>query len=267
MTGESMGFVQVERSDGVVTVTLDAPKRRNAIPGAGWAELRDTFHDIADRPEDRVVVITGAGDAFCSGADLRDPEAAANMQGGRGTAVAWMRMVGQAALALHELPKPTIAAVNGVAAGAGLNLGLGCDLIVASDEARFSEIFSRRGLNLDFGGTWLLPRLIGLHRAKELAFFGDVISAKEAADLGLVNRVVPAGELMATVGEMARRLAALPPINLAIIKKSLNNALTKSMAEALEFEALAQNVSFSSSDTAEAISAFVQKREPRFRGE
>jgi 2-(1,2-epoxy-1,2-dihydrophenyl)acetyl-CoA isomerase len=262
-----MDFVVVGRSEGIVTVTLTAPAKKNAIPGRGWAELRDTFLAIADEREDRVVVVRGSGDDFCSGADLSDPEAAAGMQGGRGTSVSWMRVVGQAALALHELPKPTIAAVHGVAAGAGLNLALGCDLILAADDARFSEIFSRRGLNLDFGGTWLLPRLIGLHKAKEFALFGDVISAKEAEGLGVVNRIVPAGELDATVAAWAQRLAALPPINVSIIKKALNNALSMSMSEALEFEALAQNVAFSSADTAEAMIAWIEKREPRFRGE
>lgn len=262
-----MADILVDRTGGIVTVTLNRPAKKNALSGSMWRELRDLFLEVGDRRDDRVMVVTGAGDAFCSGADLTDTDNAGELQGGRGAALTRMRLVESAALALHECPKPTIAAINGVAAGAGLNLGLGCDLIVASDEARFTEIFVRRGLVLDFGGTWLLPRLVGLHKAKELAFFGDILSAKEALELGLVNRVVPAGQLMEVVGEMAARLAALPPISLSIMKRALNRAFEMSMQEALEYEAVAQNVSFSSADTAEAMAAFVQKREPTFRGE
>jgi 2-(1,2-epoxy-1,2-dihydrophenyl)acetyl-CoA isomerase len=178
-----------------------------------------------------------------------------------------MRVVGRAALRLHDLPKPTIAAVNGVAVGAGCNLALGCDLIVASDMARFSEIFARRGLSLDFGGSWVLPRLIGLHKAKELAFLADVISADEAERFGIVNRVVSAADLDKVVGELAHRIAAQPPVQISITKKLLNQSLSVSMAEALEFEDVAQSLAFSSSDTAEAMLAFLEKREPRFTGE
>ena len=156
-----------------------------------------------------------------------------------------MRVVGRAALRLHEIPKPTIAAVNGVAVGAGCNLALGCDLIVAADTARFSEIFARRGLNLDFGGSWLLPRLVGMHKAKELAFLADVISADEAERYGIVNRVVPADDLMKVVGELAHRIAAQPPVQISITKKLLDQSFSVSMAEALEFEDVAQSLAFS----------------------
>jgi enoyl-CoA hydratase/carnithine racemase len=178
-----------------------------------------------------------------------------------------MRVVGRAALRLHEIPKPTIAAVNGAAVGAGCNMALGCDLIVAADTARFSEIFARRGLNLDFGGSWLLPRLVGMHKAKELAFLADVISADEAERYGIVNRVVPADDLMKVVGELAHRIAAQPPVQISITKKLLDQSFSVSMAEALEFEDVAQSLAFSSRDTAEAMLAFIEKREPRFTGE
>ena len=177
-----------------------------------------------------------------------------------------MRHVGDVCLALQRIPQPIIAKVPGVAAGAGCNLALGCDLIVASDEARFSEIFARRGLSIDFGGSWLLPRLVGLHRAKELALFADIISAKEAEAMGLVNRVVPAGELDAFVDSWAARLAAGPPIALAQTKRLLNNAFEVTLEQALEDEGWAQTVNFGTKDTAEAIGAFVEKREPRFEG-
>jgi 2-(1,2-epoxy-1,2-dihydrophenyl)acetyl-CoA isomerase len=169
-------------------------------------------------------------------------------------------------LALHRLPKPTIAKVDGIAAGAGCNMALGCDLIVASEEARFSEIFARRGLSIDFGGSWLLPRLVGLHRAKELALLADIISAKEALELGLVNRVVPGVDLDGFVDAWARQLAAGPPIALAMTKSLLNQSFEVSMAHALEEEGRSQVVNFSTADTAEALAAFMEKREPRFQG-
>jgi enoyl-CoA hydratase/carnithine racemase len=259
----------VDRADGVVHLTLNRPEKKNAINGPMWRELIDVFDEVADTPSDRVLVITGAGDGFCSGADLApgDNPDLATQDGGIGSTFRQMRVVGRAALRLHELPQPSIAAVNGVAAGAGLNLALGCDLIVASERARFSEIFSKRGLNLDFGGSWVLPRLVGLHKAKELVFFADIIDADEAERIGIVNRVVPPEQLDKVVGEYATRLAALPPIQLALSKRLLNQSFSVSMAEALEFEDTAQAMNFASKDTAEAMLAFLQKREPTFTGE
>jgi 2-(1,2-epoxy-1,2-dihydrophenyl)acetyl-CoA isomerase len=259
----------VERADGVVTVTLNRPEKKNAINGPMWRELIDVFDEVADTPTDRVLVVTGAGDGFCSGADLApgDNPDLATQDGGIGSTFRQMRVVGRAALRLHELPVPSIAAVNGVAAGAGLNLALGCDLIVASERARFTEIFSKRGLNVDFGGSWVLPRLVGLHKAKELVFFADIIDATEAERIGIVNRVVPAEQLDKVVGEYAARLAALPPMQLTLSKRLLNQSFSVSMAEALEFEDTAQTMNFASKDTAEAMLAFLQKREPKFIGE
>src|SRR4249920_1348953 len=168
----TMETLVLERADdGVVTLTLNRPERKNAMNAAMFNELLGVFREVDASTTDRVLVVTGAGDAFCSGADLSDR--------GSDTRHAMQRLhwVAEIALALHRIPKPVIAKVNGVAVGAGMNLALGCDLIV------------------DFGGSWLLPRLVGMHRAKELALFADIISAKEAAEMGLVNRVVPAGEL------------------------------------------------------------------------
>jgi 2-(1,2-epoxy-1,2-dihydrophenyl)acetyl-CoA isomerase len=215
---------------------------------------------VSDSTSDRVLVITGAGDAFCSGADLGER--------GQDTrpALARLRWVADIALALHRISKPIIAKVNGVAVGAGMNLALGCDLIVASESARFSEIFARRGLTVDFGGSWLLPRLIGMHRAKELALLADIISAKEAAELGLVNRVVAPDQLDALVADWADRLAAGPPLALSMTKRLLSNSFSLSMDEALEAEGMAQSVNSGTEDTAEAIRAFLEKREPKFKG-
>jgi enoyl-CoA hydratase/carnithine racemase len=256
----------VERSDGVMTVTMNRPEKKNAMNGLMWRELIKLFDEIEDSHDVRVLVITGAGDGFCSGADLTDTGNAGQLSDGVGGSLRAMRVVGRCALRLHALHIPTIAAVNGVAAGAGCNLALGCDLVIASDRARFSEIFSKRGLSVDFGGSWILPRLVGLHRAKELVFLADIIDAAEADRIGLVNRVVPHTELAATARELALRLAALPPVQLSVSKQLLNQSLSVSMADALEFEDVAQVMNFQSADTAEAVAAFVQKRAPKFTG-
>ena len=167
---------------------------------------------------------------------------------------------------MHRMPQPTIAKVRGVAVGAGCNLAFGCDLVVASETARFSEIFSRRGLSLDFGGSWVLPRRVGLHIAKELAFFGDIVDAAEAKELGLVNRVLPDADLDAFVAGWAARLVASPPIAIAQSKRMLNNSMNVTMEEALDDEGAAQTVNFGTKDTPEAIMAFMEKREPNFKG-
>lgn len=254
-----METLELSRTGGVVTITLDRPAKKNAINDVMWTELLACLDEVAATSEDRVLVITGAGGAFCSGADLSDVR-------GERHQLLKMRDIGDVALRLHRLAKPTIAKVGGVAAGAGCNLAFGCDLIVASDEARFTEIFAKRGLSIDFGGSYLLPRLIGMHKAKELAFFADIISAQEAAEIGLVNRVVPAAELDAFVDGWATRLVAGPPLALSMTKTMLNNAFAVSMDQALEDEGRCQTVNFGTADTAEAMSAFVQKREPRFEG-
>ncbi len=249
---------------GVVTVTMNRPERKNAANTAMLSELRDTFEAVERSPGDRVLILTGAGDTFCSGADLGDPAGPATDV--RQPALNRMRRLGDVALALHRLTKPTIAAVDGYAVGAGLSLALGCDLIVASDRAKLSLIFSKRGLSLDNGASWLLPRLVGLHKAKEIALLADMWSGEQAAALGLVNKVVPADGLQAAAREWADRLAAGPPLALSMTKTLLHEAMSSSLAEAVENEARCQAVNFASEDTAEAMSAFSQKREPKFVG-
>jgi enoyl-CoA hydratase/carnithine racemase len=248
---------------GVVTITLDHRERKNALTGAMFVALREAFRDITERPSDRVVVITGAAGAFCSGADL---SGAADDDSERLHILYAMRNLGETALALNQLHQPVIAKVNGIAVGAGLNLALGCDLIYASDRASFGEIFARRGLSIDFGGSWLLPRLIGMHKAKELALLADVFDAAEAERIGIVNRVVPHDELDAFVDDVAGRLAAGPPIALGMTKRLLNQAHDVTFPQALEAEAMAQAVNGATEDTPEAIRAFLAKRPPTFRG-
>ncbi|MGH9281389.1 MAG: enoyl-CoA hydratase/isomerase family protein [Acidimicrobiales bacterium] len=260
-----METILVERSGGVVWATLNRPEKKNAITIAMGEELTALVDEVEHRSDDRVLVITGAGGAFSSGADLTDPDILA----GQGGAAGWLdriRRFHAVPLAIHGLPKPVVAVVPGVAAGAGCNLALACDLVLASSDARFSEIFVRRGLTLDFGGSWLLPRLVGLHRAKELAFLGEMVDAARAEAIGLVNRVVAPDALEAEARDLATRLAAGPPVALGAMKQALHQGMSLSMAESLEVEAFGQTVCLSTADTAEAMKAFVERREPRFEG-
>ena len=261
VSSEFVETIDVSRSLGVVTITLQRPAKKNAINATMWDELLATFHEIAVSSTDRAVVITGTGGEFCSGADLT-----AGGDGPPRHQLAVMRHVGDVALALHRLPQPTVAKVRGVAVGAGCNLALGCDLVVAGDTARFSQIFARRGLSVDFGGSWLLARRVGLHRAKELSLLGDIIDATEAERIGLVNRVLPDADLDAFVDDWAARLAAGPPIALAMTKRLLDNSMQVTFEEALDDEGLSQTVNFGSSDTIEAMRAFVEKRTATFEG-
>ena len=249
----------VERADGIVNVTMNCPEKKNAISYQMFHDLLDVFLEVSESNDDRVLILTGAGGNFSAGADL-------SSSGPDRHFLASMRFYGSVGLALHQVPKPTIAKIRGVAVGAGLNLGLGCDLIAASEDAKFSEIFARRGLSLDVGGSWLLPRLVGMHRAKELALLADVVPAQEAERIGLVNRVLPDGELDDFVDDWAKRLAAGPPIALAQSKRLLNNAFTYGLQEAMDAEGMAQSVNISTEDTREAVTAFFKKRDPRLQG-
>ena len=249
----------VERAGGIVTVTMNRPEKKNALNDQMFRELHEVFLEVDDSADDRVLVLTGAGGNFSAGADLTSGGPDRHF-------LASMRFYGGVGLALHQLSKPTIAKIRGVAVGAGLNLGLGCDLIAASDDARFSEIFAKRGLSLDVGGSWLLPRLIGMHRAKELALLADVIPAQEAERIGLVNRLASDADLDGLVDDWAKRLAAGPPIALAQSKRLLNNAFTYGLSEALDAEGMAQTVNIATEDTREAMIAFFKKRDPVFKG-
>jgi enoyl-CoA hydratase/carnithine racemase len=257
-----METLQVERGGGIVTVTLNKPEKKNAVDPTQWEEMARIWDDIARNPRrDRVVIVTGAGGDFCSGADLWLPPGDEPPH-----QITAMRNVSRAMEGLHELPQPTIAKVPGVAAGAGCSLALGCDLVVAAERARFSMIFAKRGLALDGGASWLLPRLVPLHKAKEIAFFADMLSAAQAEDFGLVNRVVPDGDLDGFVQDWAERLAAGPPIAIGLTKRLLNDSHSRSLHEAMEAEAMAQSITLQSRDTQDAFAAFVEKRDPDFEG-
>lgn len=241
----------------VVTITLNRPEKLNAMSWVMFDEIGRAFRRAADDADVRCVVVTGAGRAFCSGADLTDP---ANLAGSPFELKDRMRRIHDIAHAFMTCPKPTIARVTGIAAGAGCNLALSCDLIVASRDARFAELFVKRGLVVDFGGSWALTRALPLHRAKELALLGETISAEEAAGLGLLNRLCEPDEIDTVVKDLAGRLAALPPRTVSLIKENLNRAPERSIEQNLDAESASQALAFASEDTKEAVMAWVEKR-------
>ncbi len=256
--------IRIEESGDVATVTIDRPSRKNACTPAMWAALREGFRALAESPA-RAVVVTGAGGDFCAGADVIGGDGEADDQRRRHR-VDHMRDIADTVMAVHDCPKPVIAKVDGVCVGAGFGIALAADMIWCSERARFSLIFAKRGLSLDFGTSWLLPKRIGLHEAKRLALTGEIIGAARASDLGIVNEVVPVGDLDRATAEIAGQIAAGPPIALAITKRCLDNASTLSLFSALEAETLGQAVNFATRDTREALSAFAEKRAPVFRG-
>ncbi|MER5715067.1 enoyl-CoA hydratase-related protein [Streptomyces sp. NPDC002132] len=264
----------------VSTLTLNRPEALNAITPDQRDDLVQHLADASADPEVRAVVLTGTGRGFCAGADLRGGPARGAREGddrsGSGTApgeripgdVARTLRLGAQRLiaAVLDCEKPVIAAVNGTAAGLGAHLALACDLVLAAESARFIEVFVRRGLVPDAGGAYLLPRLIGPHRAKELMFFGDALTASDAERLGLVNRVVPDADLDKTARAWAERLAGGPTRALALTKQLVNASLDTDRATAFAAEAAAQEINMATADAREGVASFVQRREARFRG-
>jgi 2-(1,2-epoxy-1,2-dihydrophenyl)acetyl-CoA isomerase len=273
----------ITRIDGqVLVVTLNRPEAANALTPDQRNRLIALLDQASRRVEIRAVVLTGEGKHFFTGADLRAGEARgaadgpADLESTR-PEEAPDRVTGDVARLLQDgaqrlvssvmdCSKPVVAAVNGTAAGLGAQLALSCDLVLAADGARFIEVFVRRGLVPDAGGAWLLPRLIGLQRAKELMFFGDAVPAAEAERMGLVNRVVPPDELAKVAGEWAQRLAEGPTPALALMKELLNRSLDSDRATALRDEAVAQERNMASHDAQEGVRAFVERRDPTFKG-
>lgn len=251
------------RDDGPIRrLILTNPSRKNAVPPGGWEELREAIEDF-EGSDARVLVIRGEGEDFCAGANL-DP----GMAGDNSVVARHRRMksVAAAATALHRATKPTMAAVDGVAVGAGMNLALGCDLVIATSRARFSEIFVKRGLTMDFGGSWLLPRIVGLQRAKELALSGRIVEADEACQIGLCLEVVEPDEIDARVMELATSLAEGAPLAQTFIKQTIDAGWGMPFAEALAYEGQAQSICFATEDFTEGVAGFLEKRPPRFVG-
>ena len=252
--------ILVEVADEVATITLNRPDTLNALNVAMRRELLAAFKAAGRDETVRAVVLTGAGRGFCSGADLR----------GGATERAYRRVLideyNPLIVAIRELPKPVIAAVNGVAAGAGVAIALACDLVYASDEARFIQAFIRIGLVADSGSTRTLVRTLGRHRAAQLIFSGEPLGAAEAMAAGLVNEVVPADQLSATARTAASKLAAAPTRAIGLAKRAINHAEDALLGESLAMEASLQELAGRTEDHAEGAAAFGEKREPRFVG-
>lgn len=257
MVGDEQVLLSSER-DGVRTLTLNRPERKNALDARLWVELADALRGLKRDRDVRALVLTGAGGAFCSGADIATGEDVHPRYK--------LERLTDVALALHELAVPTIAKVTGIAVGAGWNLALGCDLVVATPESRFCQIFAKRGLSVDLGGSWLLPKLVGLQQAKRLVLLADMIGAEEAHTLGLVTWVSPADEIDGFVDDLAGRLAAGPPFALAQSKALLNDGANATLREALANEARAQPGNFATADSAQAYAAFAARRDAEFSG-
>ncbi|WP_461084435.1 enoyl-CoA hydratase/isomerase family protein [Streptomyces deserti] len=266
VTGNSAeSWVQHATDTQVAHITLNRPETLNALTRDQRERIIGLLLDASADPGVRAVVITGTGRGFCAGADLRGGAPTAERT--PGDVARTLRLGAQRLIAaVLDCEKPVIAAVNGTAAGLGAHLAFACDLVLAAESARFLEVFVRRGLVPDGGGAYLLPRLIGPHRAKELMFFGDALTAADAERLGLVNRVVADAELGKTAREWAARLAAGPTRALALTKQLVNASLDTDRATAFAAEAAAQEINMTTADAQEGVSSFAQRRSPEFRG-
>lgn len=254
--------ILVSLENGIKRITFNNPLRRNALDFDSFKRIADAIKQSAE-DDTRVVVMTGAGDSFCAGAELQ----ALNSDAANQDVTASLRAgVNPGIQAMRDLPKPIIARVHGHAAGVGCNYALAADIIIASDQAFFGQVFVKIGLMPDGGGTYFLPRAVGYNRAFELMALGDPIPAQQAYEIGMINRVVPMAELDTTVNALAERLAQAPGIALAKIKAGLKAGLQSDLAAALEFEAVNQGDCFRSEDFKEGVTAFLQKRKPNFTG-
>lgn len=257
--------VLLDVGEHIATITLNRPERSNAFGGLMRQEIVDVLEEVAVDREVRVVVITGAGKAFCTGGDV-DEFASGKAQALSPCISSERHAMCRAVLAINTMEKPVIASVNGVAAGGGCNLALACDVRIASDRARFSQIFTKRGVHPDWGGIYFLPRLVGYAKAAELIFTAEIIDAAQALEIGLVNQVVPHEALQEATREMAARIAKNAPIPIAFAKRGLRNFPHWDLAQALDYEAYVLEVTMKSEDIREGFTAFLEKRDPSFKG-
>ncbi len=258
--------ILVKKEESIATVILNRPEQGNALTPKMFKELTDAFEDIAGDNNVRVVILTGAGRNFCAGGDAREMvPILAQLPPGKKRST-FRELIHKPYIAMRELEKPIIAAVNGAAVGAGCDVAMLCDIRIASENARFGEIYLNFGAMPDSGGTWLLPRLVGVGKACELIFTGDIINANEAYRIGLVNKVVPAEELEKEVKALATKIAQGPPIANALAKSAIYKGLTLDLVTAFDSIACGIDICMQSEDFQEAIKAFAEKRKPQFKG-
>jgi 2-(1,2-epoxy-1,2-dihydrophenyl)acetyl-CoA isomerase len=258
--------IDVKQDSGIGTITLNRPDKLNALVGHMRRDLAEALEVMGSERAIRAVVLTGAGRAFCAGGDLAFMADLIE----RNDAEEFSRLLGAArrvVMAIRQMNKPVIGAINGLAAGAGCNLAFACDLRIASTEATFSQSFVKVGLHPDWGGTFFLPNLVTPNRACEMFFLGETLSAEEALRLDIVNRVVAPEELEPTVRELAERLRDAPPISIAAAKQAVYLSQSANLEEMLRYETEAQLSCFESEDGREGIRAFLEKRPPRFSGQ
>ena len=255
-------YIKFEVADGVATITLNRPDVYNALNDAITYELQDALKKVAKDDSIRVLVLTGAGKAFCAGQDLK----AVAGQEKRSFLESLHKRYNPIISAMRSLPKPIICRLNGVAAGAGCSLALACDMIIAAEEATLIEVFINIGLVPDSGSSWFLPRLVGTAKAFELCTMGSKIKASEALQLGLVNRVAKADQLDAVVKEYTDYFSQAPTKSIGLIKRMLAKSATATLDEMLEYEAWCQEIAGTSSDYKEGVTAFLEKRKPAFTG-
>ncbi|MFP4477147.1 MAG: enoyl-CoA hydratase/isomerase family protein [Desulfatibacillaceae bacterium] len=262
----SFEHIILQKKEHVGTIILNRPERYNSFGGRMRQELVDALEDVAADGEVRCVVITGTQKWFCTGGDVGE-FADGSTKALEKKASAERHAMCKAVLLINGMEKPVIASVNGTAAGGGCNLALACDVRIASEKAKFAQVFVKRGVHPDWGGIYFLPRLVGYAKAAELIFGGEVVPADEAYRIGMVNRVVPHDQLEDATWEMARRFATSAPIPVAFAKRGLQNWGKWDLAQALDYESYVLSVCMQTEDVIEGFGAFLEKREPDFKGQ
>ncbi|MDA0978251.1 MAG: enoyl-CoA hydratase-related protein [Proteobacteria bacterium] len=262
--------IKLERQDGVATLTLNRPESLNALTVEMGRELHDAIEAVKADLGSRVLVLTGAGRAFCAGEDVKQRPADSSGTREQQTPLSKLARGPEGLMrftdTLRSMTKPTVASVNGYAVGQGLSIALACDIRIASEDAGFGAIWTRRGIPPESSGAYLLTHLVGPAKACELIFLGKIVDAKEAEAIGLINQLVPADQLQAVTDEMARNLADGPPIAIGISKMMIYQALETSLAVHSRLEFFGQDYSFNTEDREEGIRSFLEKRPPRFQG-
>ena len=261
-------IIYEKSNDGVATMTLNRPERLNALNAVMLREMSEVYADVRDDQAVKVLIITGAGRGFCSGADVKGWAESEGLTGSfsEGDARRAANRGKGSGVDIYDIEKPVIAAINGVAVGYGFNLTMACDLRIAAAGVKMGLIFVKRGLSPDMSGLWELPRIVGVAKAKELMFFGDLTEVEELERIGYLNKVVPPEELMKTTMDWAGRLAVLPAKALAFTKVGIMRGLEESQAALDHYQRLADTILYASEDHQEAVRALAEKREPRFTG-